>query len=137
MVFGLSGESPPICGARLTPPVKSYPSLPFRGFFFILFFIRFFFDFGPLLQAILIQKSMLSCNVSYHFFGLHFGSFFGSFFVDFQLLETLKIVLPSRRNANFCKIDVFAFQSKICPKSIKIWSLKTTEHRQKSIKKHA
>ena len=80
---------------------------------------------------------MFSCYVSYHFFVFILDPFFCSFFVDFQLLETLKIVLPSRRNANFYKIDVFAFQSKIYQKIIKTWTPKTTEHRQKSIKNHA
>ena len=129
MVFGLSGESPPICGARLTAWSKRFPSLPFRGFFFILFFIRFFFDFGPLLQAISIQKSMFSCYVSHRFFVFILDPLFCGLFVDFQLLETLKIVLPSRRNANFYKIDVFALSPKIDQKNVEIWRPKSIENR--------
>ena len=74
---------------------------------------------------------MFSCYVSHRFFVFILDPLFCGFFVDFQFLETLKIVLPSRRNANFYKIDVFAFQSNIYQKGIKIWTLKTTEHREK------
>ena len=56
---------------------------------------------------------MFSCYVSYHLFGFILDPVLCGIFVEFQFLETLKIVLPSRRNANFHKIDVFALSPKI------------------------
>ena len=43
---------------------------------------------------------------------MDFVLFFVLFFVFFRTLETLKIVLPSRRELNFCKIAVFALDEK-------------------------
>ena len=43
---------------------------------------------------------------------LNFRSIFYGFFIDFWKLESLKIVLPPKRNAYFCKIDVFALNQK-------------------------
>ena len=47
--------------------------------------------------------------------------FFWRFFVNFWFFKPLKIMLPSRRNANFCKIDVFALSSKVDEKIIEFW----------------
>ena len=60
-----------------------------------------------------------------HFFGCFFApSFYINFllfFLFFSMLETLKIVLPCRRENYFYKIDVFASSPKIDPKTIEIW----------------
>ena len=49
---------------------------------------------------------------------LNFRSIFYRFFIDFSKLESLKIVLPPRRNAYFCKIDVFALNQKKDKKNV-------------------
>ena len=49
---------------------------------------------------------------------LNFRSIFYRFFIDFSKLESLKIVLPPRRNAYFCKIDVFALNPKNDQKNV-------------------
>ena len=61
----------------------------------------------------------------YHFFVLILHRFFVDFLVDFKSLETLKIVLPCRREHYFYKIDVFASNPKIDPKTIEIWVQKS------------
>ena len=43
---------------------------------------------------------------------IDFDLFLMLFFVFFRTLETLKIVLPSRRELNFCKIAFFALDEK-------------------------
>ena len=43
---------------------------------------------------------------------IDFKLFLMFFFVFFRTLETLKIVLPSRRELNFCKIAFFALDEK-------------------------
>ena len=59
------------------------------------------------------------------FFRSYFASIFCWFFADFKSLETLKIVLPCRREHYFYKIDVFASSPKIDPKTIEIWVQKS------------
>ena len=49
---------------------------------------------------------------------LNFRSIFYRFFIDFSKLESLKIVLPPKRNAYFCKIDVFALSQKNDQKNV-------------------
>ena len=61
----------------------------------------------------------------HHFFVLILQRFFVDFFADFKSLETLKIVLPCRREHYFYKIDVFASSPKIDPKTIEIWVQKS------------
>ena len=56
-------------------------------------------------------------------------------FVNFWSFETLKIVLPSKRNANFHKIHVFASRPKIDRKIIEKFIQKSTKKRNKSSKK--
>ena len=53
--------------------------------------------------------------------------FFVDFFVDFKSLATLQIVLPCRREHYFYKIDVFASNPKIDPKTMEIWVQKSTK----------
>ena len=65
------------------------------------------------------------CNLFLSFFRSYFASIFCWFFVDFKSLETLKIVLPCRREHYFYKIDVFASSPKIDPKTIEIWVQKS------------
>ena len=66
---------------------------------------------------------------------LNFRSIFCQFFIDFSKLESLKIVLPPRRNAYFCKIAVLALSQKKRTKKRRFWSLKSIKNRLKSIKK--
>ena len=49
---------------------------------------------------------------------LNFRSIFYGLFIDFWKLESLKIVLPPKRNAYFCKIDVFALSQKNDQKNV-------------------
>ena len=49
---------------------------------------------------------------------INFRSVFYGLFIDFWKLESLKIVLPLKRNAYFCKIDVFALSKKNDQKNV-------------------
>ena len=49
---------------------------------------------------------------------LNFRSIFYQFVIDFSKLKSLKIVLLPRRNAYFCKIDVFALNQKSDQKNV-------------------
>ena len=76
-----------------------FPS--FFRFLFLLIFSLIFLSFSSLFSHFFLLFFL-------PFFGLNFGSFFARFFIDFSKLETLKIVLPSRRELIFYKIVVFA-----------------------------
>ena len=49
---------------------------------------------------------------------LNFRLIFYQFVIDFSNLKSLKIVLPPRRDAYFCKIDVFALNQKNDQKNV-------------------
>ena len=49
---------------------------------------------------------------------LNFRLIFYQFVIDFSNLKSLKIVLPPRRNAYFCNIDVFALSQKNDQKNV-------------------
>ena len=70
-------------------------------------------------------KINVFCNLFLSFFRSYVASIFCWFFVDFKSLETLKIALPCRREHYFYKIDVFASNPKIDPKTIEIWVQKS------------
>ena len=67
------------------------------------------------IDKIIVQnfKIDLFSNFFLSFFRSYFASIFCRFFVYFKSFETLKIVLPCRREHYFYKIDVFASSPKI------------------------
>ena len=58
------------------------------------------------------------CNMFLSFFRSHFASIFCWLLVDFKSFETLKIVLPCRREHDFCKIAVFTWDFKTMKQTI-------------------
>ena len=101
------------------------PCFTLFSFFFLL---RFVFDFEPLFLSFSSLFPLFFLFFRLAFFGLNFGSIFGRFFVNFYTLEPLILSLPSRRNAIFYKIGVFAFTSKIDPKNVEIWNPKSMKN---------
>ena len=71
----------------------------------------------------------------YHFFVLILHRCFVDFFVDFKSLETLKIVLPCRREHYFYKIDVFASSPKIDKKTSKFGFRNPRKFEKKTLRK--
>ena len=67
-------------------------------------FYRFFLDFAGVLGGLGGPKIVFLCVFWRLFSKLHFGKLFFKIFTVFSTLESLKIVLPSRRELNFYKI---------------------------------
>ena len=91
-------------------------------------------DFGHHFRRLFGSKNSKFPYFFLSFFGLFFELIFLGFFVDFLSLESLKIVLPPRRELNFYKIGVFVLSSKIDQKTMDFWVQKSSQNHEKSFK---
>ena len=132
------GQRPRACLSRLPPPPSTQSqasglrALALGGIWEVhvrLFLLWFF---GQKTIFILIAKiskkrrfweAKMASKIEFFEFwrvlvsDLNFRSIFYRFFIDFSKLESLKIVLPPRRNAYFCKIHAFASNQKTIKKT--------------------
>ena len=102
--------------------------------FFHLIFDSVFLDFGLHFRGFLAPKIQNFDGFFLSFFESFFGFIFFGFFVDFLSLESLKIVLPPRRELNFYKIGVFVLSSKIDQKTMDLGVQKSSQNHEKSLK---
>ena len=88
----------------------------FASFFRLRFLYRFFIDFFLILEGFgspkWVPKSVFGAIFGRHFRILILGCFLMTILVVFLTLESLKIVLPSRRELNFHKIAFFTHDGK-------------------------